>query len=122
MKVPIACKVCKHIRSIPDAAGPDENPCKRRQGERCCQHDRSTRGSKFRQADGGEEPVSPLLGEKTADQVRSVQNSPNHVSPIGYVPEAAQTKCDQQIYDVPATAYPIAAQRNIQIILEPGRQ
>lgn len=54
--------------------------------------------------------------------IQSVQSTPQHKSKVGTVPNTAHQKGDKQIPQMPPMAHPIPPQRNIQIVLKPGRQ
>ena len=51
-----------------------------------------------------------------------MNTAPEDISPVSSVPEAADKKGNQQVPSCPPGSSPVAAQRNVYIISEPGGQ
>src|SRR5215472_15061311 len=65
----------------------------------------------------------PLAGDPpqpSSYQIRSVEGAPDDEGPVGAVPEAAQQEDDGQVEEVAAQRDPIAAQRYVDVVPEPG--
>src|SRR5579862_4531579 len=120
MKIPPASEMPCDVGHVCHVARAKHNPRGAGQNESAQQHDGSAADRVRIQVEKRKESVAPAFGQRTKNQVYAIQSAPDHIGPVGAVPQAAHGESDEQVQNVPCLADPLSAKRNIDVVLEPG--
>src|SRR5258706_12667454 len=92
LKIPASRKVGHRIQGVVKVLRKKNDPSQASQPKSTHQHDRLSDYRLLLQTNGVKEPGAPILSEPSNHEVRAIQESPAHISPIRTVPQTTDSK------------------------------